>query len=257
VLAEKPLAEDESTTHTLLGLAAMHKRLLCPVHQVLYQRGVGRALATLDRVQPLHCDLTMCSAGAEGRIDGDDDLVAEILPHPLSFLVRALPDAARSTQWSVASAAAGELRGTLHWSNGTASILISSHSRPTVSGARITGARGTIHFDFFHGFAVTQDPAVSRTRKALQPFLYSARLAVAATGNLAARAVRGQSAYPGLWELVAAFYRAIEHDLASPIAAAETIQVAALRDLILSRPPLEMRRRGFTSVHASTSMQER
>lgn len=234
VLVEKPLAADEATTRALVGLAESRRRLLCPVHQVLFQRGVRQTLAVLEHLRPLHLDLVMCSAGAEGRSHAEDDLVSDILPHPLSFLCRALPSAAASGRWTVSAAGPGELRATLTSEVGTASILISAHGRPTVNAARVIGERGTAHLDFFHGFAVFQGGGVSRRRKALQPFVFSAGLGAVAAWNLMLRAVRRQSAYPGLWELVSAFYRQLGPEGVSPVSVTEIGRTAAMRDAVLS-----------------------
>ena len=233
MLVEKPLADDEETTRVLLTLAESRRLLLCPVHQVLFQRGVRQMLAALDRIRPRHVDLVMCSAGAQGRAAAEDELIAEILPHPLSFLSLAFPAIANGHECNVAARAGrGELRATFVSPAGTASILISAHGRPTVNAARVIGEQGTMHLDFFHGFAFFQGGEVSRTRKALQPLVYSAGIGVVAAANLFRRAVRRQTAYPGLWELVSAFYRGLPETV-SPIPAQEILRVAAMRDAVL------------------------
>jgi predicted dehydrogenase len=233
VLVEKPLAEDEATTKGLIALAAARGRLLCPVHQVLFQRGVVETFAALDRVAPRHVDLVMCSAGAEAT-GAADDLVAEILPHPLSFIAALMPELSAQSAWTLERVAPGEMRAFVVSGGKSASILISAHGRPTVNGARLIGERATVHFDFFHGFAVTQDGAVSRARKIAQPFLLSGTWGMAATGNLMRRVLAGQAAYPGLWELVAAFYARIGSTADPPIPARDTVRVAAIRDRLLA-----------------------
>jgi predicted dehydrogenase len=234
VLAEKPLANDEPTTRALLRLAESRRLLLCPVHQALFQPGVRRTLAALDRLGPLHVDLVMCSAGAQGCTAADDQLIAEILPHPLSFLARVVPGVVDAGKWMISRAAPGELRATITAPSGTASILVSAHGRPTVNAARIIGERGTAHMDLFHGFALFQSGAVSRTRKAAQPLVYAAHLGRAAAWNLVKRAIRRHTAYPGLWELVSAFYGQLGPGGVSPISVQETLQVAAMRDAVLT-----------------------
>ena len=231
VLVEKPLAHDEATTRALIASAATRGLLLCPVHQVLFQRGTRQTLAALERIRPVHIDLVMCSAGA--RAGTEDDFIAEALPHPLSFLSRAVPEAAAAGEWTASSRVAGELRATLASASGTASLLISTRGRPTVHAARVIGERGTAHLDFFHGFAFFQGGEVSRTRKGLQPLIYSTGMGVVAAANLVRRAVRRQTAYPGLWELVSAFYRGLGPEPVSPIPAQEILRVAALRDAVL------------------------
>jgi predicted dehydrogenase len=233
VLVEKPLAADEATTHLLLELAAARGRLLCPVHQVLFQRGTRRILTLLDQLRPVHIELMMCSAGASQ--DSDDDFVGEALSHPLSFLAATLSKAHLNGRWTVSRAGAGELRATLAGPDAIASVLVSTHGRPTIHAARLIGPTGTAHLDFFHGFAVVQSPAVSRGRKVVQPLLFSTQLGAVAAANLFRRAMTRQAAYPGLWELIAAFYRQLRSGGGSPISPAHTMRVAAMRDLLMAQ----------------------
>jgi predicted dehydrogenase len=236
VLVEKPLADDAATTRMLVELAASRKLILCPVHQVVFQSGVSQLVTWLDGRRPLHVDLAMCSAGAE-HTGADAELVAEILPHPLSLLAHLLPHVEDAGAWHVAAPRPGELRATLEIAETTASILISSHGRPTVNAARVVASNGTAHLDFFHGFAFVQDGAVSRTRKILQPLALSSQLGAAAASNLVRRAFGRQGAYPGLWELVAAFYRQGTSAGQAPIAARNILAVASWRDAIMNARP--------------------
>jgi predicted dehydrogenase len=232
VLCEKPLTVDTAETERLLGRAASAGRMLVPVHQYLFQPGFERALAALPRIVPLlHADTIACSAGGEGHEDLDA-VVAEILPHPLAVLERLLPDGLASLEWRADRPRAGELRATS--ASPSAGILVSLGGRPTRNELRLIGARGTVHVDFFHGFAVVEGDAVSRTRKITHPFVEAGATAGAAALNLAARAVRGQPAYPGLRELIAATYAAVRGGGPPPVSAAETVAVARARDTLVA-----------------------
>ena len=73
----------------------------------------------------------------------------------------------------------------------------------------------------------------SRFEKLSRPFAGAALVVSAATGNLARRALRGETAYPGLRELVTRFYRATIDGSESPINAAESVDVARARDRLI------------------------
>jgi hypothetical protein len=75
---------------------------------------------------------------------------------------------------------------------------------------------------------------VSRRRKVAHPFLLAGGTLWSAAANLAARAARREPAYPGLRELVSRFYAAVRYDTEPPVAAAETLAVAAARDALLA-----------------------
>jgi predicted dehydrogenase len=237
VLVEKPLAPTADATAGLLRLAAERGRLLCPVHQFLFQQGVLRAQEALGALGPLlHADAVACSVGADGLGDAAlDRVAAEILPHPLALLARLVPEPLPAARWHVQHPAAGEVRATAGFGAVSASILVSMRGRPTANALRLTAARGTVHVDLFHGFCVAETGAVSRARKVAHPFALSGGTMAAAAANLLARAATGEVAYPGLRELVRRFYAAARDGEASPITGAEAMDVAAARDLLLRK----------------------
>ncbi len=242
VLVEKPMTRTATGSERLYELAAEHRVLLCPVHQFPFQRGVRKVFANLGRIgRLLHFEAIFCSAGGAGRsADELDQIVSEILPHPLSLMRLFTPESLCAKEWLVSRTARGELRATIIAGEICSSILISMNSRPTTSVLRLFGTNGTIHVDLFHGFSLTEPGAVSRWRKIIHPFDLSARTFLVAGGNLAARAWQAERAYPGLLELIKSFYRAIASGAPPPITPEEAIQIGTVRD--------SLGRMGYSSV---------
>jgi predicted dehydrogenase len=236
-LVEKPLAETHAATCALLDAAEARNRLLCPVHQFLFQTGVLRALAALGRVGPLlHVDAVVCSAGADSSSGMDHPaLIAEILPHPLALFARLCPGHLADADWQVHYPQPGELRAIARLGPVSVGLLVSSRGRPTSNGLRLVGAHGTVHVDLFHGFCVVEPGEVSRIRKITHPFVLAGATVAAAGLNLVQRTARGEPAYPGLRPLIARYYAAIRGEGAPPIAAPEIAAVAAARDNLLRR----------------------
>lgn len=234
VLVEKPLAGDLDETRRLLDLAGRAKLLLCPVHQFLFQAGTREALRAVERIGPLlHIDYTACSAGAEGGGSSAEKRVAlDILPHPLALLAKFAGVPEKKTGWQVARSGEGDFKCFSEQSGVAVSLTISMRGRPTTNQCRLIGARGTIHLDLFHGFALIEGAGVSRWRKLAHPFTLSSRTLLKAGANLTNRALKGQPAYPGLRELIAHFYRAALRGGSPPITREETLFVAAARDAI-------------------------
>jgi predicted dehydrogenase len=236
VLVEKPLAENVETTSKLVRLAHAQGVLLCPVHQFLFQPGVLRTQSALPKIRPLlHVDAVTCSAGAE--MDGldRDRVVAEILPHPLSLIARLVDARVSRIVWQVQHAARGELRATGQLGDVSVSMLISMAGRPTANALRLIGERGTAHVDLFHGFAVVERGAVSRLQKIAHPFALAGGTLFSAGTNLASRAMRRESAYPGLRELIRGFYEAVQTGGGSPVGASEILEVARARDALIGK----------------------
>ena len=239
-IVEKPLTETAETTSNLLRLAESKSLLLCPVHQFLFQSGVLRAQAAIDKIGPLlHVDTLICSAGAQSGSQDADLVAADILPGPLALIARLLPGAVRVADWRVEHPAKGELRASTSVGKVSASMLISLNGRPTVNALRLIGEHGSAQIDLFHGFCVLEHGAVSRTHKIAHPFLQSGATLFSAATNLILRAARSESAYPGLRELIRRLYEALRTRGKPPISASETFEVAAARDNILA----EIRRR--------------
>jgi predicted dehydrogenase len=235
VLCEKPLASTQSETRTLIDAAENAGRLICPVHQFLFQDGFRRAMEWRSRAGALlHIETIASSAGAAGR--GDDEqraLVADILPHPLSIAARLTDAPLAAVAWQVQAPRPGELVALGAIGETIATMRVSTHGRPTWNAVTIVAEQGTAHVNLFHGFAVFEGAAVSRSRKIVHPLSLAARTGAAALWNLGARLARSESAYPGLRALVGHFYRAVRGGV-PPISRAEVLDVAAARDAILA-----------------------
>ena len=238
VIVEKPVAPSAEEVERLLVQARRAERLIVPVHQYLFQRGVARAASLLPELgTPLHADALACTAGAEGRTDdGRDALAIEVLPHALSVIARLVGSPIDDVTWRAARSQSGELRvdGTL--GSTSIGITISTHGRPTTNELRLVCPGGTLRLDFFHGFATCVRGAPTRVFKLAHPFVDGATTLVSAATNLAIRAAHAESAYPGLRELVDATYRAARGRgdvwASAPISADETLATARAIDAI-------------------------
>jgi len=234
VLIEKPMTPHCAETEQLYARAADNRVLLCPVHQLPFQRGVRRALAELGKIGQLrHFEAIFCSAGgAGGSREELDQIVAEILPHPLSLMQLFAPGTLSEKPWVVTRPAPGEFRATLTAQGICFSILISMNSRPTASTLRLLATAGTIHVDLFHGFCVVEPGKVSQWRKIIHPFDLSLRMLTAAGLNIFQRGLAWDLAYPGLRPLIQRFYAAIASGEQAPIPRDDAIQIASVWDLL-------------------------
>ena len=237
VLVEKPFTENARDAQAVVDSAAKRGVLVCPVHQFLFQDGVRELHSWLAELGPVRrVEFSTCSAGAVGGdATAQDALIAEILPHPLSLVNKLLEVHTSDLDWQVVHPMPGEFRAIASVNEIVIDVAISAHGRPTENALRVVGDNGTATADLFHGFAARLAPNVSRGAKIVRPFAESAGTFAAAAANLARRAARGESAYPGLRELVREFHNAARLGAASPIGADAIVDVAAARDSLLSR----------------------
>lgn len=235
VIVEKPLALDAVATAELLAVGAEHGRLVVPVHQFLFQPGVQRLLDERVRLGTIvRCQFVAASAGAEPARIEPDELVAEILPHPLSLFARLFSLPVATGDWVVAHPAPGELRALATVDGTTLEITVTTRGRPTRAELELTGSSASGHADLYHGFAIIEKGTVTRVGKAARPFALAGSTLARAGSNAAARAARREVAYPGLRDLVRRTYEAVSNGLPSPIDPAEALAVAQARDEILA-----------------------
>lgn len=236
VLVEKPLAEDAPATEALLGDGAEAGRMVVPVHQFLFQPGVLRLMEIVrQHGSPLHLDFVACTAGAIGAGAADRDEVAgSILPHGLSLARRLVAQAPLADAgWTVIRPVPGELRCSAQLGEATVSLLVSTDGRPPVNALRAIFKDRTVEVDLYHGYSVIIRGSTGRGFKIRRPFVSALATITAATANGARRALRREAAYPGLRELVARLYTAVANGGDAPISAAETLDVARARHVIL------------------------
>lgn len=234
LIMEKPFTAEAGETEYLYDMAQKHNLLACPVHQFIFQNGVRKGFHNLSRIgKVVHIAGVFSSAGGEG-LSGEklDDIVSDILPHPLSIMQAFLPGGVEDTIWTTMRPAPGEFRATGKAPDTSLSIFISMNARPTVCAFEISGTKGTMHMDLFHGFSFFEPGQVSRARKMMHPFDLSARRLYAGTVNLLHRTLRWEPAYPGLNRLINSFYCAVRGEEKVPISREDSIAVARAREIL-------------------------
>lgn len=230
VVAEKPLAETAADTEAVLRLASLLGRTVCPVHQLAFQPWLPRVTEVGELVA---IEFAACSAGADGRPEAAAErIVHEILPHPLSLFERIQPGCLDAATWVAERARRSELRAQTVASGVSLALWISMRSRPTRNELVVSGTRGTLHADLFHGFATVERGRATRAYKMARPFAHHGAAWTGALANLARRGLSRETAYPGLRALVRAVYAEIRSDGPPALTPSHSLAVANARDAI-------------------------
>jgi predicted dehydrogenase len=200
VLVEKPVAATVSETESLLQLARERNLNLCPVHQFGFQDGVLEAIAELDSLgELLSVRFTTASAGGEYSENELNNIIADIIPHPLSVLQRLRPGISLDTsEWQGVQSREGELQLVGEVDNVGIDIYISMNARPTRCEMELFCSEGRLTLNFFHGYMVIEKGEVSRVQKMIQPFRYALKEFFIAGVNITKRSYNREFAYPGL-----------------------------------------------------------
>lgn len=237
VIVEKPVAASVVDTESLLQASSKQNVKLCPVHQFGFQDGVLAAIAELDSLGDLlSVRFTTASAGGEHSKSKLNEIIADIIPHPLSVLQRLRPGIRLETsQWQGVQARDGELQLMGEAGGITIDIYISMNARPTRCEMELFCSKGRLILNFFHGYAVVETGKVSRVQKMMQPFKYALKEFFIAGGNITKRGLNRELAYPGLSRLIEEFYNAVVADTEAPISPEEILEVAIARDNLSER----------------------
>jgi len=102
-------------------------------------------------------------------------------------------------------------------SNVTGVLIVSLNGRPVESYLRVVGTNGSVYADFVIGTAtVLPGPGASAVSVVLNPYKHAKQKMVKTTTALAHRLLSKQKSYPGLSELIGAFYTSIRNNTPPP-----------------------------------------
>jgi predicted dehydrogenase/nucleoside-diphosphate-sugar epimerase len=244
VYVEKPFALTRADATQLLALAERRGRSVCAGHQLLFDPAfralVSRAAALGDLVQAdSHFAFRppaawMQRAGARALADQ----LVDVLPHPLYTLIAVLerfgpPGAAVEIDWARGGPA--DLQAMLHAGGVVGRLSVSLRARPIASSLALTGTRGSLTCDLVRSIVVgAGNPGEEALEKVLNPIVEGAQLMARTALSIGRRAVTGIS-YPGLAELVGAFYGAIERGEPSPVSPQHLLRVTSVFEDLVAR----------------------
>jgi len=238
VVVEKPVTATLEQTRTLLNIAQEHNASVCPVHQFGFQDGVLATLPVLDSLGDLlNIRFTTASAGGTAHSeDRPNEIIADIIPHPLSVLQQLRPGINLDTHnWHSLNLHQGELQVIGDADGIGIDIYISMNARPTRCEMELFCTRGRVYLNFFHGYAVIEKGSPSRTQKLLQPFKFALKESLLASRNIVRRGLHRELAYPGLAHLLNRFYQAIITGTAPPVPAQDVLAIAVAREDLSKR----------------------
>jgi predicted dehydrogenase/nucleoside-diphosphate-sugar epimerase len=237
VYVEKPFALTSADATDLLAVAARRQRLVCAGHQQLFDPAFTALLDRARNVGDLlqvdsHFAFRPAGAGVQrAGARASASLLLDVLPHPLYSLVAVLerfgpPDAAVTIDWARGGPA--DLHATLRAGEIVGRLSVSLRARPVASTITITGTRGAAACDLVRTLVVgAGNPGTEALEKVLNPIVEGTQLVFRTARSVARRVMSGVS-YPGLAELIAAFYGAIERGAPSPVTPRHLLQVSAL-----------------------------
>ncbi|MGH7717975.1 MAG: Gfo/Idh/MocA family oxidoreductase, partial [Gemmatimonadaceae bacterium] len=227
IYVEKPFGQSVAGVEPVLALARSNGVRICAGHQLLFEAPARDALTLLPALGELvHLESFFSFRTVRRSPDGRAPLRADlqlldILPHPVYLLLEFLERAAPGETTRLASldiGPAGTVHALVRRGSVTGTLVVTLEGRPVESYLRAIGRNGVVHADFVRGTVQRLiGPGTSGIDKALNPYRVAGQLVGGTTRALFRRIVGRQRSYPGLIEIMEAFYGAIARGEESPI----------------------------------------
>jgi len=257
VYVEKPFQETAAEAAALLRLAAARGVKVCAGHQQLRDAAYLRLLERASTIgSPVHVESRFTFVPALDPETASPQRLAQqlldIVPHPLGTLLDAMErlHPAGATTIEHVSADSCQVHALLRRGSLGATLFVSLRARPIVSTLALIGSAGSLTVDLVRSVLLgSSNPGTSPIEKVLNPIAEGWQLQWRSVRSLLRRLLAGGH-YPGLTELLSAFYQAIATDGPSPLSTSHLTDVtglfehlsAAIARSLPAKPRLAVRR---------------
>ena len=244
VYVEKPFALTSNDAVKMINLAKETRRRICAGHQLLYESPALRAHEFLKNIgKVFYVESYFSFRPVRRAMDGRStisplDQLVDILPHPVYLLLHFMKgsfaigeDVPVETQ-ALEVSANGWVRGLFQCGGVAGNLVVTLQGRPVESYVRVVGSNGSLLADFVRGTVVTlPGPGTSGISKVINPYSHAWQTATKTTRALSARALKKQKSYPGLAEIIHAFYKSVREGNAPPISYPSIIETVGICEM--------------------------
>lgn len=226
VYVEKPFTLRLADAEAVLEAAQKAGRSVCAGHQLLYEapaRALAESIPLIGRV--VHVESYFSFKTVRKSSDGRSlmspiDQLLDILPHPVYTLLDALGGVAGTVPQlrSLVVRPEGEVHAILQAGETTGVLVVTLRGRPIDSYLRVVGTSGSLRADFVRG-ALTKLPGPGTSAVAIlsNPYREAKQILIGSTRGFASRIIHKGKGYPGLAELIEAFYHSIRAGTSPPL----------------------------------------
>lgn len=221
VYLEKPFSLHEKEAVEIISLAKELGLKFCAGHQLLFETHMIQVKKQLEKIgKVVHVESYFSFKPVRRSSDGASpispiDQLIDILPHPVYLLQNFLRlNQNEETPLKINGLNVrtdGNVHGIIECGDATGVLVVTLTGRPIESYIRIVGTNGSLCAEFVRGTYVTHHgPGVSGISKVIFPYSQAWQMATKTTGSLYRRLRKKQKSYPGLMELIEAFYESLE-----------------------------------------------
>jgi predicted dehydrogenase/nucleoside-diphosphate-sugar epimerase len=235
VYVEKPFTLHKSEAEAIYSLAEKKGLRVCAGHQVLFEKPALIVKQCLNDIGKLiHIDSYFSFRTVRRNTTPVDQLI-DILPHPVCLLLNFMDytaDSAPEIQ-AMSTDAKGEVRAILRNGDTYGTLNVTLRGRPVESYVRIIGTNGSFFADFVRGTVIKlPGPGSSALSVVYNTYSQAAQGMWKPTCFFAGQALKKHKSYPGLAEIINAYYTSIFNQTPFPISSESTIHTVSLCEKI-------------------------
>jgi predicted dehydrogenase/nucleoside-diphosphate-sugar epimerase len=263
VYVEKPFTLQSAEANAVLGAAQLAGRSVCAGHQLLFEapaRGLIASLPMIGRVTHVESYFSFRTVrkSRDGRsLMSPIEQLLDILPHPVYTLLDALWASSTQTTPEVVALEVrpeGEVHAILRAGEATGVLIVTLRGRPIESYLRVVGTNGCLRADFVRG-ALTKlpGPGTNAISLVFNPYREAKQILFGSTRGFASRILEKSKGYPGMSELIEAFYESIRQGTPPPLSPSSIRQTVAICERVgdaLRRAEQELELRAETALAA-------
>ncbi|MCP9453367.1 MAG: Gfo/Idh/MocA family oxidoreductase [Nitrospira sp.] len=226
VYVEKPFTLRLSEANTVLEAAQKTGRLVCAGHQLLYEHPARALLDSLPLIgRVVHVESYFSFKTVRKSSDGRSlmspiEQLMDILPHPVYTLLHVLRGQCETVPilQSLLVRPEGEVHAIVQAGETTGVLVVTLRGRPVDSYLKVVGTNGSLRADFVRGHLTKlAGPGASAVGILSNPYREAMQIVFGSTKGFASRMLNKHKGYPGLAELIEAFYTGIRRGEASPL----------------------------------------
>jgi predicted dehydrogenase/nucleoside-diphosphate-sugar epimerase len=224
VYVEKPFTIETDEADKILRNAQQNNLNVCAGHQILFERATSEITQYLDHIgKVINIESYFSFRQVRKNITAVEQVI-DILPHPTYALLHFLGLSVDKKSYEdlkiniIEASDKGEVHCAIKHGDVMGSLIITLNGRPIESYIKIVGSNGTLIADFVRGTVIKSlGPGASIVSAVVNPYIAAKQLVFNTTKSFMLKALHKETSYPGLIELITAFYESIMFNKNPPV----------------------------------------
>ena len=248
IYVEKPFSLSSKEATNVISLANSLKLKVCSGHQLLFEPQMLKVNDQLNKIGMIihvesYFSFNTVRRSKEGRtVILPLEQLIDILPHPVYLLLYFLKinkiysENILVDTYSLNIRTDGNVHGIFCCGETTGVLVVTLKGRPIESYIKVVGTNGSIYVEFVRGtFVMHLGPGTSGISKIINPYSNAWQILIRTSTSLFKRVLKKQKSYPGLYEIIFAFYKTFENEKETILGGSSIIETVTICEEIGKR----------------------